>query len=88
MSEAEEKSGRRREREREMDARTRPLGSRASTSLSLLFSPSPWFSAIPARLTLQPRAPWCPFCLRPRYFSCLRPPRFLARDAAIRQLFF
>lgn len=36
-----EKSGRRREREREMDARTRPLGSRASTSLSLLFSPSP-----------------------------------------------
>jgi len=87
MNGAEKKSGRRREREREMDARTRPLGSRASTSLSLLFSPS--LPVLRHSLPASPsiRALWYPFCFRPRYFSCLRPPRFLARDAAIRQFF-
>lgn len=84
MSSAEKKSGRRREREREMDARTRPHGSRASTSLSLLFFP---YSPASPPVSPSNRAPWYPFCLRPRYFSCL-PPRFLARDAAIRQFFF
>lgn len=86
MSEAEEKSGRRREREREMDARTRPLGSRASTSPFPAFFPVTLFSAILARLTLQPRVV-VSFLPPSSLFFLPMPPRFLARDAAIRQLF-
>jgi len=83
MSGAEKKSGRRRERERETDARTRPLGSRASTSLSLLFSPSP--CSLPS---LRPPHP--PSAHRGILFAFILAiflaydRRFLARDAAIR----
>lgn len=60
MSGAEKKSGRRREREREMDARTRPLGSRASTSLSLLLPPSPPVPPPSPPVSPSIRALWYP----------------------------